>query len=73
MTNIFIISFSVVFTLIYAYVGQFLHNGKLISLGLLVMSMGSMIIVLPQILSDPYVLGTASIPLCDLDGKRLFS
>ena len=58
--------FSALFTLLFGYIGQFMHNGIILTLGSFVMAVGSFIMVLPQILSGEYELGPQPVEICDL-------
>ena len=60
---------SALFTLLFGYIGQFMHNGIILTLGAFVMGLGSFIMVLPQLLSDIYTLGPRPVELCDLSRK----
>lgn len=59
---------AVVFTPLLGYLGQFAHNGRVLTVAALVMSCGSFTMMLPHLVADPYILGSLPVETCDVTG-----
>lgn len=67
-----IYNYSAVFTLLFGYIGQWMHNGRILCIGAYFMSIGSFIMSMPHLISGYYELGPQPIEICNLDGKFVF-
>ena len=57
-------SLAVFFTLLFGYLGQFVHNGRILAWGALAIAVASLVMALPHFLSDPYQLGPKPVETC---------
>ena len=57
------------FSLLFGFIGTYSHNGRLIAISCLMMSLGSFVMVIPHAIGGNYQLGPLPIDTCDLGGK----
>ena len=59
---------SAVFTLLYGYIGQFMHNGRILSISAFFMGCGSLSMLTPHFLYGIYEPGLQPAEFCDVAG-----
>ena len=60
---------SAVFTLLYGYIGQFMHNGRILSISAFFMGCGSLSMLTPHFLYGIYEPGLQPAEFCDVAGE----